>query len=104
MSDSSKYDLLLSELSALETQITVLKNKYAAFSLQNSELEEEVKILKKENFSLEQKLNRFEAEAVKVQSFAGGTEVLSSLNKAEKENLKNKIQTMISKIDHHLSS
>ncbi len=104
MPDSSKYDLLLSELSALETLVTVLKNKYAAVFLQNNELEEEIKILKKENFSLEQKLNRFEAEAVKVQNFVGGTEVLSSLNKAEKEDLKNKIQTMISKIDHHLSS
>ncbi|MBZ0200377.1 MAG: hypothetical protein K8H86_10950 [Ignavibacteriaceae bacterium] len=104
MPDLSKYDLLLTELSALESQVTLLKDKYVAVSSQNKELDEEITILKKENFSLEQKLNRIENEAAKAQNTTGETEVFSSLNKAEKKDLKNKIQTMISKIDHHLSS
>lgn len=103
MPDLSKYDLILSELSALETQVTVLKDKYLDVSGRNKELEEEVSVLKKENFSLQQKLNRFEADLNKFQNFQV-QDFSDSMTEHEKEELKQKIQRMISRIDHHLSS
>lgn len=101
MPDLSKYDLLLSELSALETQLTVLKDKYIDVAARNKELEDELNTLKKESFSLEQKLNRYETPA---NYPARAEDMLDSASQAEKEDLKKKIKNVITKIDHHLNS
>jgi predicted nuclease with TOPRIM domain len=99
--DLSKYDLLLSELSAIETQLTILIDKYNDNADRNKELEDEVNLLKKENFSLGQKLNRFETQPI---STPDSEDMFDSATKAEKEDLKKKIQNVITKIDRHLSS
>ncbi|NCS88576.1 MAG: hypothetical protein AUK34_13250 [Ignavibacteria bacterium CG2_30_36_16] len=101
MPDLSKYDLLLSELSAIETQLTILIDKYNDNADRNKELEDEVNLLKKENFSLGQKLNRFETQSI---STPDSEDMFDSATKAEKEDLKKKIQNVITKIDRHLSS
>ena len=101
MPDLSKYDLLLSELSAIETQLTILIDKYNDNADRNKELEDEVNLLKKENFSLRQKLNRFETQSI---STPDSEVMFDSATKAEKEDLKKKIQNVITKIDRHLSS
>jgi len=99
--DLSKYDLLLSELSAIETQLTILIDKYNDYADRNKELEDEVNLLKKENFSLGQKLNKFETQPI---STHDSEDMFDFATKAEKENLKKKIQNVITKIDRHLSS
>jgi peptidoglycan hydrolase CwlO-like protein len=99
LADKTKYDSLLNDIQHVETQVSVLKNKYKDALERNRELEGYLNELKKENFELKQKISDIEEQFNNqdVNSF-------SSLNLKEKEALKIKLQNLISRIDYHLSS
>jgi len=116
VAENTKYDVLLSELGSTESQVLVLINKWKSTTIRNRELEDQASMLKKENFELLQKISRIEEELEKCQKAkvenplnipdldAGGSGLFNTLNPKEREQLKIKLQNLISRIDYHLSS
>ena len=103
MAEISKNDILISDLSSIETQLSILINKIKDLSIKNIELEETLNSLKKENSVLLQKLASLESEIKNIDE-STETNLFNSLNLKERENLKVKLQNLITRIDYHLSS
>ena len=103
MAELSKYEILINDLAALESQAAIIKSRYKDLSAHNIELEKHLRECQKENASLIQKLKNLETE---FESFKNDSEgqFINLLNTKERETLKVKIQNLISKIDYHLSS
>lgn len=99
MADLSKHDVLLNDISHIETRISVLVNNLKESLELNKKAEEQLNELKKENSELRQKLSDLEEGA-----YMSDTDSFGSLNSKEKETLKLKLQNLLSKIDYHLSS
>lgn len=101
MSDnSSKYEILLNDLNALETQVSSFKNKIKATLDKNKDLVNLLDKKEKEKSSLYKKIEDLEIELKK----NGGTDFTNLFNVKEKEELKNKLTDLISRINYHLSS
>ena len=103
MADYSKYDFLIKDLNIVESQVTVLNNKYKDELQKNQDLEKVVKEVKTENAFLVEKLAKLEAELKNLQS-GSNQDLFHSLNMKEKEELKLKLRNLLSKIDYHISS
>ena len=103
MADYSKYDFLIKDLNIVETQVTVLNNKYKDELQKNQDLEKVVKEVKTENAFLVEKLSKLESELQNLQS-GSNQDLFNSLNMKEKEELKLKLRNLLSKIDFHISS
>ena len=103
MTELSKYENIINDLNLIETQAEVLKNKTKDVELRNSKVERTLEKLKTENTELNQKVKNLEGE---IDKLIGKSElnIFKTLNSKEKEALKSKIQSLISKIDYHLSS
>ena len=103
MAESSKYDFFTDELTALEKQIYVFLQKNEELQLENKELLGRLKNFDKENEVLKLKLQEIET---KLNHFEenGSQNYSEAFNPEEKEELKNKISDLISKIDYHLRS
>ena len=103
MGEISKYESIINDLSLIETQAEVLKNKAKDIEVRNIHVERAIEQLKAENASLSQKVVKLEGE---IDRLIGKTElnIFNSLNSKEKETLKSKIENLINKIDYHLSS
>ncbi|MCL5029200.1 MAG: hypothetical protein M1480_09300 [Bacteroidetes bacterium] len=103
MADLTKYEILISELSSIEAQLSNLIHKNQELVEQNSELQSQLIQLKNENTYLTQKLSSLEKET-NSQNNEGEINLFNSLNLKERENLKVRLQNLISKIDYHLSA
>ena len=103
MADYSKYDYLIKDLNIVETQVTVLNNKYKDELQKNQDLEKVVKEVKAENAFLVEKLSKLESELQDLQS-GNNPDLFHSLSMKEKEELKLKLGNLLSKIDYHISS
>lgn len=101
MPDSSKYEVLLSELSSIESELVNLASMQKDLQLKNKELEKQILELQKDNAVLQIKLQGTEKEKPK-----GETEFdfTNKLNSKERESLKLRLKEMVNKIDYHLSS
>ncbi len=103
MAEISKNDILISDLSTIETQLSILINKNKDLNTKNIDLEETLNSLKKENSILLQKLSSLENDIKNIDENTE-TNLFNSLNLKERENLKVKLQNLITRIDYHLSS
>ena len=103
MADITKYEVLINDLAAIESQLSSLAHKNQELHSRNFELEEQMKLLKTENTFLAQKLSKIEGE-IQSQKGDGENNIFNSLNLKERENLKVRIQNLISKIEYHLST
>lgn len=103
MADLSKYEILLNDLNTIQTQVSVLKNKFKDTSQRNTELENLVIELKREKNDLAEKIKFLEDEILNFQKESGDSTLVTS-NVEEREALKQKIQSLISRIDYHLSA
>jgi len=103
LADYSKYDFLIKDLNIVESQVTVLNNKYKDELQKNQDLEKVVKEVKTENAFLVEKLAKLEAELKNLQS-GSNQDLFHSLSMKEKEELKLKLGNLLSKIDYHISS
>jgi cell division protein FtsB len=103
LNEVSKYESIINDLNVLETQAEVLRNKARDTEIRNVQVQRNIEQLKSENASLSQKVAKLESE---IERLIGKTElnIFNSLNSKEKEALKTKIDSLISKIDYHLSS
>ena len=103
MADYSRYDILIKDLDIVETQVSILNNKYKDELLKNQDLEDALKTLKAENTFLVEKLSKLESALQNLQS-GNNLDLFHSLNMKEKEELKLKLRNLLSKIDYHISS
>jgi TolA-binding protein len=103
VNELSKYESIINDLNLIETQAEVLKNKSRDVELRNVQIERIIEQLKTENASLNQKIAKLEGE---IDRLIGKTElnIFNSLTSKEKETLKSKIDSLINKIEYHLSS
>lgn len=103
MFDLAKYDALIHDLSAIETEIAIISNKLKDVEERNTELEIELVKTKQENSFLQKKMIELEQELLNVKEDQQENP-FSLLNSKEKETIKLKLQDIISKIDYHLSA
>ncbi len=103
MVDLAKYDSLIHDLTAIEAEIATLGNKLKDTEERKTELEIQIAKLRQDNSFLQKKIIELEQEILLSKQDEEGN-VFNTLNSKEKENLKLKLQDIISKIDYHLSS
>jgi chromosome segregation ATPase len=103
MSETSKQEVLLSDLSVIQSQVEILANKCKDLTEVNLKLESQLSEFKKEKIDLTQKISKLESEVQNIKK-KGGTDFFNSLDEKEREELKNNIGDLISRIDFHLSS
>ena len=103
MVDLAKYDSLIHDLTAIEAEIATLGNKLKDTEEKKTELEIQIAKLRQDNSFLQKKIIELEQEILLSKQDEEGN-VFNTLNSKEKENLKLKLQDIISKIDFHLSS
>jgi len=107
LSDLSKYEIFIQELSSIEVQVSALRELYEELQSRNKELEKKLSSLQRENEYL--KLQSAEGgengeKNAEERGEATGESVFSSLSVKERENLKVKITDVITKINNHLTS
>ncbi len=103
MAEYSKYDTLSKDLGLIEMQVSVLSTKYKDAVERNQELEKFIEDLQKESAVLNKKIAKLESEPGSL-PFEGNQALFSSLNTKEREELKIKLKSLITKIDSHISS
>jgi predicted nuclease with TOPRIM domain len=101
--DLAKYDSIIHDLSAIEAEIATVGNKLRDTEERKTELEIQVAKLRQDNSLLQKKVIELEQEILLSKQDEEGN-IFNTLNTKEKENLKLKLQDIISKIDFHLSS
>jgi predicted nuclease with TOPRIM domain len=101
--DLAKYDSIIHDLSAIEAEIATVGNKLRDTEERKTELEIQVAKLRQDNLLLQKKVIELEQEILLSKQDEEGN-IFNTLNTKEKENLKLKLQDIISKIDFHLSS
>jgi predicted nucleic acid-binding Zn-ribbon protein len=99
--DLAKYETLISELTALESRIEILNDKYSDTLERNKELEVNLDSVQEDKNLLHQEIARLEEE---LQILKQKAEEKINLNPEERESFKIKINDLISRIDYHLSS
>lgn len=104
MAESSKYDLFLDEINALEKQIYYFIQKGSEIIDSNQALSNRIKQLEKENDVLKKRIGEIESKISK--SFLNEENLFGNetLKLEEREALKSKISELIAKIDYHLRS
>jgi septal ring factor EnvC (AmiA/AmiB activator) len=101
--DLAKYDSIIHDLSAIEAEIATVGNKLRDTEERKTELEIQIAKLRQDNTFLQKKIIELEQEILLSKQDEEGN-IFNTLNTKEKENLKLKLQDIISKIDFHLSS
>ena len=101
MVDLAKYETLISDLGKLESQVEILKNKYSDTLDRNKELEFSLNDVQQDKNLLHQKISDLESELEQIKL---KSEENSKLNSEEREEVKNKIRNLISRIDKHLAT
>ena len=101
MVDLAKYETLISDLSKLESQVEILKDKYNDTVDRNKELEVSLNEIQQDKNLLHQKISELELEIEEVKQTS---EENSKINNEEREELKSKIRDLISRIDKHITS
>ena len=100
---SSKYDLFMDEIVSLEKMVQKFVSDNLTIEEEKLVLEKKVSSLQKENEVLVLKIKELEKKIIKteeVNSVSGKT----NLDLSERENLKNQIDDLITRIDYHIRS
>lgn len=103
MAELSKQEIIINDLNSVQTQLSILINKYNDLFHRNADLELLLEEAKKENAALSQKVIKLQSELESVRS-ESDSNVFNTINPKEREDLKIKLQNLISRIDYHLSS
>lgn len=103
MYDNFKNDSLIKELNALEDQVALYLDSLTDRRDLNEEYERRIDSLYKENEFLKNQIARMEIELQEMKLQLAKSEV-SSLSREEREEVKQKITELISRINYHLTS
>jgi len=103
LAENTKYDILINELSSIESMVSILIHKYKDTYDRNTELENKLAEANRENEVLLQQIARME-EGIQNNKETNTADLFNSLTSKERDSLKIKLQSLISKIDYHISS
>lgn len=103
MSELSKYEIFLQELSSVEVQVSGHKELCEELKNRNKELEKKLSALQRENEYLKLQIEN-EENSEERRGVGNGENVFGSLSVKERESLKLKITDVITKINNHLTS
>jgi SMC interacting uncharacterized protein involved in chromosome segregation len=103
LSEISKQEALLNELNTVYSQVVTLADKYKDIYEHCQELEKQLLEYQSSKNILNEKITKLEGELNKFQSDAD-LKFLNSLDPEEKDNLKTKVESLISRINFHLSA
>lgn len=103
MPDLTKHEILLNELSEIQTLVAELINNLRALRNENSKLERSFSAIREENKMLLQRVEALEKQLEENENNSLNS-VFGSLDNMEREELKNKIQNLVNRLDSHLSS
>jgi flagellar biosynthesis chaperone FliJ len=103
VSDTSKYDLFMDEIVALEKMVQKFVIDNVEVVEQKSTLEFKLDNLEKENEILVLKIKELEKKINKVEENTSA-EGKTNLDLNERQNLKNQIDDLINRIDYHIRS
>jgi len=101
--DLTKHEVLLNELSEIHTLVSELLNNLKTLRNENSKLERSFTSIREENKILLQRIEALEKQLEENENNSLNS-LFGSLDINEKEELKNKIQNLVNRIDLHLSS
>jgi len=99
----SKYDIFLDELNSLEKQIYIFVHKIKELEEGKNALDKKVKKLFNENEILTMRIEEISSNISKSVNLADEIN-LEKINWENKEELKSKIEELISKINYHIRS
>jgi len=102
LAETTKYDLFLDELNALEKQVYYFIQKGTELIESNEALSKKIAKLENENTILKKKLNEVEEKLSK--SIFSESNLFSDEPNEKKEVLKSKIDELIARLDFHLRS
>lgn len=104
MTEKTKYDYFMDELLSLEKQIYTVVLKSDELVDENNDLREEIENLQSENGALKNKLREIETSLAT--QISENKDLFSEKNvrSNEKEEIKEKIENLISRLDYHLRS
>ncbi|HPI38193.1 MAG TPA: cell division protein ZapB [Ignavibacteriaceae bacterium] len=103
MPDSIKPEQFVGELALIETQVSILVEKYKDVLKTNEELQTRIGVLSRENEYYKLKVNELEEELERLKSSFNQESFLSSLDFTDREKLKEKISELIARLDYHLA-
>ena len=103
MSETSKYDLFMDEIVSLEKMIQKFVSQKEEIEEEKLNLQQKLLNLEKENEVLAQKIKGLEKKLSSSEEKIAG-KIKSNLDLSERENLKNQIDDLISRIDYHIRS
>lgn len=103
MPDLTKHEVLLNDLSEIQTLVAELINSKRTLREENTRLERSFSGLREENKLLLQRVEALEKQ-LEVNGNNSLNSLFGSLDNNEKEELKTKIQNLVNRIDLHLSS
>lgn len=103
MYDNFKNDSLIKELNSLEDQVSLFLDSLTDRRDLNEEYERKIDSLSKENEFLKNQIAKMEFELQDMKQQLAKSEV-SSLSREEREEVKQKITELISRINYHLTS
>jgi predicted nuclease with TOPRIM domain len=103
LADLTKQDVLLNELTNVVSLLTVLMNNHKSLREEKAGLEKSVSALKDQNSDLLKRVEALEKQLEENGNYSLNS-LFGSLDTIEKEELKNKIQNLVNRIDFHLSS
>jgi predicted nucleic acid-binding Zn-ribbon protein len=98
-----KYENLISDLSTVESQITILKNQYADANKRIKELDIALEKSKQDNTTLYQKIAAMEEEINFLKNKTEQGIGLNAMDSEERESLKVRLQELIKRINYHMS-
>lgn len=103
MPDLTKHEVLINDLSEIHTLVAELVNSIRNLKQENSKMERSFSGVREENKMLLQRVEALEKQLEENENNSLNS-IFSSLDSNEKEELKNKIQNLVNRIDLHLSS
>ncbi len=103
MPDLTKHEVLLNELSEIQTLLSELIINRRTLKEENTRLERSFSGLREENKMLLQRVESLEKQ-LEEKGNNSLNSLFGSLENNEKEELKTKIQNLVNRIDLHLSS
>lgn len=104
MTESSKYDLFMEELTSLEKQVYVFVQKNYELSDKNLRLEKKLQQFESENEVLKLRIEELESKLNDSSFEENNLFQTDSITVEDREVLRGKISELISKIDYHLRS
>lgn len=103
MSEISKYEAILNDLTQIESEVAIIVEKLKLTSESLKEKEMQLAILKQENQQLHKRISELEYELNNAK-ITSQNNVYKPNEIVINEEIKEKIKNLISKIDFHLSS